>query len=224
MKPQVKLAETLGADGATMALYAHDGEYCIRYAGQELMHSGASASELLLGELGVERLAQDAAARVLVGGLGLGFTLRSVLEHVGPQVTVELVELLPEIVQWNRDHLKSLNGDLLNDARVEVHVADVVAHLRAAERDRYDVILLDVDNGPTAMVAPSNASLYAPLGLSRLRGLLKRGGRAVFWSAGPDVKFEGRLKRAGFQVRKVPAKVHPGAKRAAYLLYVAQNG
>lgn len=204
-----------------MTLYEHDGSYCISYAGQELMHSGANASEILLGEIGVELLDQDAEARVLIGGLGLGFTLRSVLERVGPAVTVELVELLPEMVAWNREYLKSLNGEMLDDPRLEIHTTDVVAYVKKAERERYDVILLDVDNGPVAMVSETNASLYSNSGLRWLRGSLTPKGRAVFWSAGPDIKFEDRLKRAGFRVSKVPAKVHAGSKRAAYLLYVA---
>jgi len=204
-----------------MALYEHDGKYCISYAGQELMHSGANASEILLGEIGVELLERDATARILIGGLGLGFTLRSVLASTGPNVVVELIELLPEIVSWNRVYLKSLNGELLDDPRLEIHTTDVVGYVRKAERARYDVILLDVDNGPVAMVSETNVSLYSNTGLRWLRGSLKPEGRAVFWSAGPDLRFEDRLKRAGFRVSKVPAKVHAGSKRAAYLLYVA---
>jgi len=221
MKPRVKLAESTTADGGAMALYEHDGKYCISYAGQELMHSGANASEILLGEIGVELLEHDAAARILIGGLGLGFTLRSVLASTGPNVVVELIELLPEIVSWNREFLKSLNGELLDDPRLEIHTTDVVGYVRKAERARYDVILLDVDNGPVAMVSETNVSLYSNTGLRWLRGSLKPEGRAVFWSAGPDLRFEDRLKRAGFRVSKVPAKVHAGSKRAAYLLYVA---
>jgi spermidine synthase len=221
MKPRVKLAESTTADGGAMALYEHDGKYCISYAGQELMHSGANASEILLGEIGVELLEHDASARILIGGLGLGFTLRSVLASTGPNVVVELIELLPEIVSWNREYLKSLNGELLDDPRLEIHTTDVVGYVRKAERARYDVILLDVDNGPVAMVSETNVSLYSNTGLRWLRGSLKPEGRAVFWSAGPDLRFEDRLKRAGFRVSKVPAKVHAGSKRAAYLLYVA---
>jgi len=222
MKPRVKLAESTAPDGGAMTLYEHDGKYCISYSGQELMHSGASASEILLGEIGVERLDRDAESCILIGGLGLGFTLRGVLENVGAATRVELVELLPEIVSWNREHLKSLNGALLDDPRVEIHTTDVVAYVRKAERARYDVILMDVDNGPVAMVSVANTSLYSNSGLRWLRGSLKpEGGRAVFWSAGPDLRFEDRLKRAGFRVTKVPAKVHAGSKRAAYLLYVA---
>jgi spermidine synthase len=221
MKPRVKLAESTTADGGAMVLYEHDGKYCISYAGQELMHSGANASEILLGEIGVELLEHDATARILIGGLGLGFTLRSVLASTGPNVVVELIELLPEIVSWNREYLKSLNGELLDDPRLEIHTTDVVGYMRKAERVRYDAILLDVDNGPVAMVSETNVSLYSNTGLRWLRGSLKPEGRAVFWSAGPDLRFEDRLKRAGFRVSKVPAKIHAGSKRAAYLLYVA---
>jgi spermidine synthase len=147
--------------------------------------------------------------------------LRSVLASTGPNVVVELIELLPEIVSWNREYLKFLNGELLDDPRLEIHTTDVVGYVRKAERARYDVILLDVDNGPVAMVSETNVSLYSNTGLRWLRGSLKPEGRAVFWSAGPDLRFEDRLKRAGFRVSKVPAKVHAGSKRAAYLLYVA---
>ena len=221
MKPRIKLAQSTTAEGGAMALYEHDGAYCISYAGQELMHSAASTSETLLGVIGVENLDKDAEARVLIGGLGLGFTLRSVLENTGPKTTVELIELLPEVVEWNREYLTSLNGALLDDPRVEIHMTDVVQYVRSTARDVYDVILLDVDNGPVALVAGSNVSLYSNTGLRWMRGALKPGGRAVFWSAGPDLRFEDRLKRAGFVVSKVPARVHAGAKRAAYLLYVA---
>jgi spermidine synthase len=221
MKARVKLAESTTPDGGAMALYEHDGAYCISHSGQELMHSSASASELLLGQIGVEQLDPDVPTRVLIGGLGLGFTLRSVLENTGANTKVELVELLPEIVAWNREYLSSLNGALLDDPRVEIHETDVVRYVRDTERDVYDVVLLDVDNGPVALVAGNNVSLYSNSGLRWLRGSLKPGGRAVFWSAGPDLRFEDRLKRAGFRVTKVPAKVHAGSKRAAYLLYVA---
>ena len=104
---------------------------------------------------------------------------------------------------------------------MEIHTTDVVAYVRKAERERYDVILMDVDNGPVAMVSETNKSLYSNSGLRWMRASLKPTGRAVFWSAGPDLRFEDRLKRAGFRVTKVPAKVHAGSKRAAYLLYVA---
>ena len=223
MKPRVKLAEANCADGGVIALYEHDGAYSINIRGQELMHSKACASELLLGKLGTEKLERDQPARVLVGGLGLGFTLRSVLESIGETARVEVVELIPEVVEWNRSYLLSLNGSLLDDARVTLVVEDATPLLRRALPESYDVILLDVDNGPVAMVAGSNASLYSKSGLRTIRSALSPRGRAVFWSAGPDRAFEGRLKKAGFDVAAVPAKVHESARRAAYLLYVADK-
>jgi spermidine synthase len=224
MKPRIKLAESTTSSGGVMALFEHDGDYVMNYEGKELMHSRANTSEQLLGEVGVQRLEADAPGKVLIGGLGLGFTLRSVLDRVGPEVTVEVAELLPEVVAWNEAHLQSLNGSALADPRVTVQVEDVTRLIRKSEPSQYDVILLDVDNGPVAMVAEANASLYSNSGLLRIRTALKARGRAVFWSAGPDPRFENRLQRAGFRVKAVPAKVHDGARRAAYTLFVADLG
>lgn len=223
MKPRIKLDEVLTPDGMVLALYAHDGGYSISLKGQELMHSKASASEELLGRLGVERLAArpEQSARVLVGGLGLGFTLRSVLEVCDGKAQVEVAELIPEVVEWNHTHLRQLNGQFLEDPRVTVRVADVGELIRGVGGNGYDSILLDVDNGPLAMVAKVNRSLYSHAGIRAIKAALRPGGRAVLWSAGPDPAFEGRLRHAGFAVRVVPAKVHERAKRAAYLLYVA---
>ena len=206
-----------------MSLYEHDGAYSISMTGQELMHSKACASESLLGKLGVEHLDESSPAKVLIGGLGLGFTMRSVLESAGPEVTVDLVELLPEVVEWNRTYLTDLNGSLLADPRVQVLTEDVTALISSASKESYDSILLDVDNGPVAMVASGNKSLYSQSGINAIRQALKKGGRAVFWSAGQDNKFDSLLKRSGFNVRVVRAKVHETSKRAAYFLYIAEK-
>jgi spermidine synthase len=222
MKPKVKLAEAQLPKGGVMALYAHDGSYSISFDGQELMHSDACASECLMGDLGVERLGDVADARVLIGGLGLGFTLRKVIAVLGPEAHIEVAELVPEVIEWNQSHLSELNGELLSVAGVEVKVADVCELIRNADRV-YDSIIIDVDNGPFAMVADSNASLYSLTGLRRIWAALKPQGRVVFWSAKPDIAFEQKLKRIGFAVKKVPAKVHERAKRAAYMLYVADR-
>lgn len=205
-----------------MSLYEHDGAYSISMAGQELMHSKASASETLLGTLGVERLDPVSVACVLIGGLGLGFTLRSVLESVGQSVTVELVELIPEVVRWNREFLYDLNGNMLDDPRVRLRMEDVNSVIRAAKPGTYDAILLDIDNGPVAMVAASNSSLYSRSGMAAIKQALKAQGRAVFWSAGQDMKFDNLLKKSGFTVRVVRARVHQNAKRPAYFLYIAE--
>lgn len=221
MKPRIKLAESVAPDGAAMALFHHDGAYSISFKGQELMHSKAAASELLLGSLGVERLARDTKARVMVGGLGLGFTLRSVLESIGAEARVDVIELVPQVVEWNRGYLRDLNGALLDDPRVHVHEKDAVQAIYGGTSHSYDAMILDVDNGPTGMVKASNNSLYSHRGLRAVRKLLKAGGRAAYWSAGTDPHFKARIETVGFRCGVVPAKVHERAKRAAYVLYLA---
>jgi len=136
---------------------------------------------------------------------------------------VEVVELIPQVIDWNREHLQSLNGSYLEDPRVQVKPANVIPLIQNAAPGSYDVILLDVDNGPVAMVASKNVSLYSKKGLNSVYRALKQGGRAVFWSASADKIFEGRLEGSNFKVTSVPAKVHDQAKRAAYLLYVADK-
>ncbi|MCC5835066.1 MAG: hypothetical protein JJU20_10065 [Opitutales bacterium] len=222
MKPRVKLGETKLL-GGTMALFEHDGAYSVNFNGQELMHSKASASERLLGELGMEALAGGPIERILIGGLGLGFTLRSVMETAAKDARVDVVELVPEVVEWNLQHLQSLNGSLLSDSRVNLHTEDVGPMIRNAAEGSWDVILMDADNGPVAMVADANVSLYSNTGLRAIHTALSPHGRAVFWSAGPDVRFENRLKRVGFNVRTVPAKTHDGARQSSYRLYVAER-
>ncbi|MGJ8651421.1 MAG: spermine synthase [Opitutaceae bacterium] len=222
MKPKTKLAEAPIVGGAVMALYEHDGSFSMSVNGQELMHSEACASERLMGSLGIERVPLEEIPRILIGGLGLGFTLRSVIDAVGPDALIDVAELVPEVIEWNKTFLKDLNGELIENAGVDVFVDDVVEVIKKAKA-LYDTIIVDVDNGPFAMVADSNVSLYSNTGLKRIWGALKPEGRAVFWSAKQDVSFEQRLKRVGFKVQAVPAKVHARAKRAAYMLYVADR-
>lgn len=221
MKPRIKIAESVTPDGSPMALYEHDGAYSISLKGQELMHSKAMASELLLGKLGVERLGKDSSGRVLIGGLGLGFTLRGVLDRVGPDVQVDVVELLPKVVEWNREYLRGINGALLDDPRVNVIEQDVVETIYKGASHSYNAMILDVDNGPTGMVKASNDSLYSHRGLRAVRKLLRAGGRAAYWSAGTDPHFKARMEAVGMRVGEIPARVHERAKRAAYVVYVA---
>lgn len=221
MKARTKIAESTTPEGLAMALYEHDGAYSISFQGQELMHSKASASELLLGKLGVERLRSGGKGRVMIGGLGLGFTLKSVLEYVSPDTQVDVVELVPKVVEWNREYLRDLNGALLDDPRVNVIEADAVKTIFEGTSHSYDAMILDVDNGPTGMVKASNGSLYSHKGLRAVRKLLRSGGRAAYWSAGTDPHFKARMEAVGYRVGVVPAKVHERAKRAAYVVYVA---
>ncbi|MFP6905981.1 MAG: spermine synthase [Verrucomicrobiota bacterium] len=223
MKPRIKLAGTETSEGGKMSLYEHDGDYAIIMDGQELMVSRANASERLLGTQGVAKLRKSEPARVLIGGLGLGFTLRSVLEAVGPDTLVDVVELMPVVVEWNRTHLQGLNGAFLDDPRVNVLTEDVIGLIQDVEPGTYDVVLLDIDNGPDAMVTANNKQLYTRAGLHAVRTALNPGGRAVFWSAGANKQFEARLAKIGFKVKAVPAKIHEGSRQAAYMLYVADQ-
>jgi len=220
MKPTVLLAETRTPDGARLTLHAHDGSYCIRLDGQDLMHSVTSASEILLGELAAEPLSAHPAGRVLIGGLGLGYTLKAVLAKAGPKAVVEVGELMPEVVEWNRTFMAALNGKLLADPLVQVRLGDVVATLARARPASYDAILLDVDNGPVPMVRAGNVRLYGPAGLANLKSRLRPGGRLAIWSAAPDHTFEARLRAAGFAAKAVPARLFATAKRSAYVIYV----
>ena len=219
MKPRVKLAESTFTDGI-LSLTEHDGSYSISLDGKELMHSRANASELLLGSLGVAQLNNETDARVLIGGLGLGYTLKSVLESVGDKTTIEVAEMIPEVIEWNRSYLKNLNGSLLDHSQVETRLADVTQLIQEAEPHTYDAILLDVDNGPNAMVADSNASLYSKNGIRSICRALKKEGRLIVWSAGPDHGFEKRMGHAGLQVETVRAKAHAGAKSPSHFLFL----
>jgi len=219
MKPRVKLAESTFT-GGILSLAEHDGSYSISLDGKELMHSRANASELLLGSLGVARLGNKLAGRVLIGGLGLGFTLKTALESVGDNTTIEVAEMIPEVIEWNRTYLKNLNGSLLDHPQVETRAMDVTQLIQETEPHTYDAILLDVDNGPNAMVSDTNASLYSKNGIRSICRALKKGGRLVVWSAGPDQGFEKRLCHAGLQVEAVRAKAHAGAKSPSHFLYL----
>lgn len=185
------------------------------------MHSRANESELLLGSLGVARLNDEAGERVLIGGLGLGYTLKSVLDSVGNKPIVEVAEMIPEVIEWNRTYLKNLNGSLLDHSQVEIRRMDVGRLIQEAKPNTYDAILLDVDNGPNAMVSETNASLYSKNGIRSICRALKNSGRLIVWSAGPDHGFEKRLERTGLRVEAVRAKAHAGAKSHSHFLFVA---
>jgi spermidine synthase len=223
MKPNHTLAETKTPNGARMTLVEHDGTFCIRVNGQQLMHSSVTASEIQLGNIGCERHAGKKGLRILIGGLGLGFTLKSVLQNIGRTDTVHVAELFPEIVAWNRTFLSELNGKLLTDPRVKIFEEDVRAVIHRAARAPYDVIILDIDNGTTAMVMTENNELYSQRGMDVISLALKPGGRAAVWSACADTTIEKRLKKSGFEVQAVPAKLYATAKRSAYMIYVADK-
>ncbi len=224
MKPFLTLAQARTPEGAELTLHSHDSEFYIRVNRQPLMGTNASESEKVLAELACSRLRTEKTPRVLIGGLGLGFSLRRVLECVGPEAHVQVAELLPEVVAWNREFLTTVNGLLLDDPRVEISVTDVFQILAQAPAGHYDAILLDVDNGPIAMVKEGNGRLYQAQGLATISRALKPGGRVTFWSASQDSAFARRLAKAGFKVEIVGCKAYPQAKKKTHTIFVGDRG
>ncbi len=223
MIPFRNLAETLTPDGSRVSVHEHDGEYFLKLNSRQLMSSTSTSSELLLADKACAHLHDRAKARVLIGGLGLGFSLKRVLEMIGPAGVVQVAELLPEVVTWNRELLAGVNGRLLDDSRVEVFVADVFTLIRRGSEDPYDAILLDVDNGPSSFVQKKNSRLYDWRGLKLIWNALKPGGRVAFWAAEPEPGFCDELSRAGFATEEYPAKAHARAKRFAHIIYVGER-
>lgn len=219
MKPAKLIAEAVLPDRSVLSLREHDGHHVIRVDGEMLMTTRATLSETTMAELAAAGPGVGRLRRVLVGGLGFGFTLKRVLELGTPQTRVVVAELLPQVVEWNRTHLRAVNGALLDDPRVEVVLEDVRSVLEREGKAAWDAILLDVDNGPTAMVDRRNKRLYAEDGLEAVLRALKPGGRAVYWSAVRDDEFRARLQDAGFAVEAVGAKAYAEAKRASHTLY-----
>jgi spermidine synthase len=219
MKPFQTLAQVRTPDGAQLALLAHDGQHYLKLNGRQLMSTYATASELALAQHSCARLARHAAPRILIGGLGLGYTLQRVLELVGKNAVVHVAELIPEVVTWNRELLRGVNGQLLDDPRVEVFVADVFALLKRSTR--YDAILLDLDNGPVSMMQPENSRVYDRQGFARITRALTPEGCAAFWSASEDQPFVSRLSHAGFNVETFAAPAHERAKQATHRIYIA---
>lgn len=224
MKPTNTLGEIRTPDGSRFSLHEHDGDFFLKLDGTQLMSSTWTLSERVLADLACPDKATHPKARVLIGGLGLGFSLKRVLEISGPAWEVVVAELLPEVVAWNREHLAGLNGKLLDDPRVRIHQGDVHdCILRAAEggRPKWDAILLDTDNGPTSLVQPENRRLYGRGGVARLRDSLRPGGRVAFWAAGEEPGFEKRLQRDGFLTERHSVKAHERARKATHRIYLA---
>ncbi len=225
MIPIRTLAETTTPDGSKFSLHEHDGDYFLRINGQQLMSGTWTLSERLLADYGCPKGEKRNNMRVLIGGLGLGFTLKRVLELAGENAQVVVAELLPEVVEWNRTHLQGVNGKLLDDPRVKIFHGDVYECIvgAAGAKNKWDAMLLDVDNGPTGLVQPQNSQLYDHSGYDLIWNALSPGGIAAFWAATMERGLDKPLQREGFWTECYAVKAHENAKKAAHRIYTAQR-
>jgi spermidine synthase len=206
--------------GGELRLKQRGAEFSISLGRIELMNSRLSGSEEALATLAAQRLGPHKAPHVLIGGLGMGFTLRAALASFGPEARIVVSELVPAVVEWGRGAMAELFAGCLDDPRVEVRVEDVSAILRKA-RSAYDAVLLDVDNGPDGLTAAANDGLYDAGGLAAAMAALRPGGVLSVWSAYRDAAFAARLRRAGFTVEEKTVRAHRGKKGAKHLIWLA---
>ena len=219
MKPQHTLGRATTPDGNELVLYERDGTYSIRVNGLELMSSRAHGSEEALANLVLDDLPKTGAS-VLVGGLGMGYTLRAVLNKIASDSQVVVAEIFPAVVAWNRAELSHLAHDPLADPRVVVEDADV-ADVINQNNEIFDAVLLDVDNGPAAFTIARNENLYGSKGLGAIRRCLRPKGALGVWSADPDQPFAKRLARSGFRVRTETVPARQGSKGPKHTIFVA---
>ena len=219
MKPFELLGETLSPDGTVMKLIRLSDEYLILADGAILMSSRMHGSEEALATFACQRVRTLQQPSVLIGGLGMGFTLRATLDLLPPDATVVVAELVPAVVKWNRGPLGPLAGHPLKDRRVRVETGDVAVTL-SSRLGQFDAVLLDVDNGPTAFTASNNAGLYDNRGIAAARAALKMDGVLAVWAAQDDRKFEQRLRQGRFdvQVQRVRGRVKKGGPRHTIFL------
>ncbi len=211
-------------DGGEMRLMRRGHEYVIRLGPIVLMGSRTGGSEEALARLGCAGLDAAVRPRVLIGGLGMGFTLRATLALLGPQAAVTVAELVPAVVAWGRGPLSAVHAGSLDDPRVSIHEGDVGRLMRAAAGPgRFDAILLDVDNGPDGLTRAGNDALYDARGLAAARDALRPGGRLAVWSSEPDERFTARLRRAGFAVTVEMPRAH-GRRGVRHVVWVATRG
>jgi spermidine synthase len=225
MKPWQLLdrAQTPGG-GAELVLRQRDSEFSIKADNWELMNSHAYGSEEAMAKLGCQNLSKHPRPRVLIGGLGMGYSVRTALDVLGKGARVVVAELVPAVVEWNRGVLADLAGRPLDDRRVELHVGDVVQLIKTA-RGEYDAIMIDVDNGAESIVRKGNDWLYSINGLNTAFAALRPKGVLAIWSSGPDPAFAKRLRQAGFEVdeNRVPARGGGTSKGANHIIWTAKR-
>lgn len=214
------LATALVPGGGEMRLFRHDRDFMIVLGGNELMSSRMNGSEIALAEQTCARLADRPRPRLLIGGYGMGFTLRAALAALPADAEVVVVELVPEIIDWARVHMPAVEAGCLDDPRVELRQGDVIDEI-AGERRGFDAIVLDVDNGPEGLTRPSNDGIYSLSGLRKARAALRPGGVLAIWSAHSDDAFSRRLGKAGFAVDEVIVRARANGKGPRHVIWFA---
>ena len=223
MNPWVLLDSTnIPGNGGELKLYQRAEEFSIKIVGRgELMNSRMHGSEDALAEQTCARLKGNPNPRLLIGGLGMGFTLAAALQYAGDEAQVVVAELVPGVIEWNKGPLGEHAGYPVKDPRVIVREGDV-ANILEAEQDTYDAILLDVDNGPEGLTRKENDWLYNMDGLNAAYAALRLHGVLAVWSAGPDQNFTQRLRKVGFEVEEVRVRAH-GKKGARHVIWFAKR-
>ncbi len=221
MQPWNHLATATAPEGSTLRLLRRGDEFSIRLAdGNELMNSRLGGSEEALATLALDRLVGCTAPRVLIGGLGMGFTLRAAQAVAPREARLEVAEIVPELVDWASEHMAAVFGDCLDDPRVEVRPGDVGAMIRTAT-GAFDCILLDVDNGPDGLTRDGNDTLYGVAGLQAARRALAPGGVLAVWSASRDAGFDKRLGQCGFDATTHMVRAGRNKRGSRHTIWIA---
>jgi spermidine synthase len=221
MKPRELVATARVPGGGELRLFRRVDDYMIVLDGNELMSSRMCGSEEALAVMPCARLRDGAAPHLLIGGYGMGFTLRAALAALGPGARVMLAELVPEIIDWARGPMATLTAGCLDDPRVHL-VAGDVAVLIGAATCCYDAILLDVDNGPDGLTRTANDQIYSTRGLALAKAALKPGGILAIWSAAPRAAFSRRLRSAGFAVEEISVRARSNGKGSRHVIWFAK--
>lgn len=219
MKPRIPIATARAPDGEVLTLVSHGDDHMIMLGGNELMSSRVGGSEEALATMTCERLARP-DAHLLIGGYGMGFTLRAALGVLGPKARVTVVEIVPEIIDWARGPMAALTAGGIDDPRTQIVLGDVGATISVATKT-YDAILLDVDNGPDGLTRAANDGLYSAQGLARAKAALTPGGILAVWSAAPSAAFTRRLRDAGFAVEEATVRARRNGKGPTHVIWLA---
>lgn len=220
MIPRELIGEAEVPGGPPLRLFRRGSDFMIVLDRNELMSTRQHGSEVALGTMACDRLAGHKAPHLLIGGYGMGYTLRAVLGRLGPTARVTVVELVPGIIAWARGPMAAVADGCLDDPRVTVTMGDVAAAMAQAA-SLYDAILLDVDNGPDGLTRAANDGIYSPRGLADAMKALRPGGVLAVWSAAPDTAFGRQLERSGFAVETVKVRARETGKGATHIIWFA---